>query len=73
LFRGVDIVRGYYFLHSYYFDARHDHDVTARVSYGGDLPCAVHKGNVFGVQFHPEKSHGNGEMLLQNFSEFSRC
>jgi imidazole glycerol-phosphate synthase subunit HisH len=68
LFEGVDRDRGFYFLHSYYFDAADPNEVTARVSYGADLPCAVHRGNVFGVQFHPEKSHSNGTRLFENFA-----
>jgi imidazole glycerol-phosphate synthase subunit HisH len=68
LFDGVDVARGFYFLHSYYFDAASAADVAAQVSYGGDLPCAVENGNVFGAQFHPEKSHANGVRLLLNFA-----
>lgn len=69
LFDGIDAARGFYFLHSYYFDAADPGQVTARVNYGGAIPCAVENGNVFGMQFHPEKSHSNGMRLLQNFAE----
>lgn len=68
LFDGVDRDRGFYFLHSYYFDAAEPDEVAARVSYGADLPCAVERDNVFGVQFHPEKSHSNGTRLFENFA-----
>jgi imidazole glycerol-phosphate synthase subunit HisH len=68
LFDGIDEHRGYYFLHSYFFDAAHDVDVLARVDYGGALPCAVGRGQIAGVQFHPEKSHNNGVALLSNFA-----
>lgn len=68
LFDGVDTQRGFYFLHSYYFDAADRSDVSAHVSYGADLPCAVQRGNVFGMQFHPEKSHSNGTRLFENFA-----
>ena len=68
LFEGVDLERGFYFLHSYYFDAVNASDVTATVNYGADLPCAVASGNVFGMQFHPEKSHSNGECIFRNFA-----
>jgi glutamine amidotransferase len=71
LFDGVDTARGFYFLHSYYFDAANAGEVAAHVSYGADLPCAVQRGNVFGVQFHPEKSHSNGTRLFENFSRLS--
>lgn len=69
LFDGVDVKRGFYFLHSYYFDAESDADVAATVEYGGSLPCAVAHGNVYGMQFHPEKSHANGVAIFRNFSE----
>ena len=71
LFGQVDLARGYYFLHSYYFDASDPETIAASVSYGGDLPCAVERENVYGVQFHPEKSHSNGVRLLQNFVELN--
>lgn len=69
LFAGVDIQQGFYFLHSYYFDATDADDVTATVQYGKELPCAVAHGNVFGMQFHPEKSHANGVAVFRNFAE----
>jgi len=70
LFDGVDLERGFYFLHSYYFDVSEAHDVTATVEYGNQLPCTVVHGNVFGVQFHPEKSHSNGVAVFRNFAEY---
>ncbi|MCM8594240.1 imidazole glycerol phosphate synthase subunit HisH [Accumulibacter sp.] len=69
LFEGVDLERGFYFLHSYFFAAAREQDVIATVTYGRELPCAVAHGNVFGVQFHPEKSHANGVAVFRNFAE----
>lgn len=69
LFEGVDVARGFYFLHSYYFDASNLEDVAATVGYGLELPCAVARGNVFGMQFHPEKSHANGVAIFRSFAE----
>ncbi|PYE87291.1 imidazole glycerol phosphate synthase subunit HisH [Phyllobacterium leguminum] len=69
LLRDVDCERGFYFLHSYYFDADNDEDVIATVRYGNDTACAVARGNVFGLQFHPEKSHSNGVAVFRNFAE----
>lgn len=69
LFAGVDSQQGFYFLHSYYFHVADAADVTANVHYGKELPCAVAHGNVFGMQFHPEKSHANGVAIFRNFAE----
>jgi glutamine amidotransferase len=68
LLEGVDLARGFYFLHSYFFDATDPASVLATVDYGGALPCAVSRGNVFGAQFHPEKSHANGLAIFRNFA-----
>lgn len=68
LFHGVDVEKGFYFLHSYYFNEESSADSAAIVDYGGEFTCAVARENVFGVQFHPEKSHSNGIKLLRNFS-----
>lgn len=68
LFEGVDRERGFYFLHSYYFDAAHEEDVSAYVDYGRRFACGVERDNVIGMQFHPEKSHRNGMQLLNNFA-----
>lgn len=69
LMRNVDAERGFYFLHSYYFDAADRDHVVAEVHYGSSMPCAVARGNIFGVQFHPEKSHGNGVEIFRNFAD----
>lgn len=68
LFEGVDLERGFYFLHSYYFDAANSADVRATMECGRELPCGVARGNVFGLQFHPEKSHANGVSVFRNFA-----
>lgn len=68
LFRGIDAPR-YYFLHAYYFAPNNPADVLAVTDYNGSFASAVRVGNVFGVQFHPEKSHQWGIQLLQNFAE----
>ena len=69
LLAGVDVERGFYFLHNYYFDAKDVADVSATVQYGKEMPCAVARANVFGMQFHPEKSHANGVAIFRNFAE----
>lgn len=69
LFSGVDFDRGFYFLHSYYFDAKSESAVVCTVDYGKELPCGVIANNVYGLQFHPEKSHANGVTVFRNFAE----
>lgn len=68
LFEGVDLERGFYFLHSYFFDATDPANVLATVEYGNVMPCGVAAGNIFGLQFHPEKSHANGVAIFRNFA-----
>lgn len=68
LFTDVDLGTGYYFLHSYYFSCANETDTLARTDYGVPFTCAVQRGNVYGVQFHPEKSHQAGVQLLKNFA-----
>jgi len=58
----------FYFLHSYYFDAESRADVAATAEYGFAFDCVVSRGNVHGVQCHPEKSHHFGAQLLKNFA-----
>lgn len=59
----------FYFLHSYYMACDRREDVLGETDYGGAFHSAVQHDNIFGVQFHPEKSHHNGVRLLQNFAE----
>lgn len=67
LFEGLDDFPEFYFLHSYYFETSNSVNTLAVTQYGQKFACAVQNGNVFGVQFHPEKSHQNGEKLILNF------
>lgn len=68
LFRDVDLHKGFYFLHSYFFDALTPGCVISTVEYGKKLPCGVAVSNIYGLQFHPEKSHSNGVAIFRNFA-----
>lgn len=68
LFKGLEENAIFYFLHSYYFKCNHPEDEIAQSEYGTVFTSAVNVNNIFGIQFHPEKSHQYGEQLLQNFA-----
>ncbi len=68
LFKGMTVPR-FYFLHSYYFALTYPGAALAVSDYNGLFTSAVRSGNVFGTQFHPEKSHEWGIHLLKNFAE----
>ncbi len=68
IFAGIDYEQGFYFLHSYYFACANDDDILAVSEYAGEFSCAVHRDNIYGFQFHPEKSLLNGVCLLKNFA-----
>jgi imidazole glycerol-phosphate synthase subunit HisH len=68
LFAGEDSPR-YYFLHSFAVRCDDRSDAAATAEYGGvEFTCSVQRDHVFGVQFHPEKSHRYGMRLLQRFA-----
>jgi glutamine amidotransferase len=69
LFKGVDNELGFYFVHSYYFETENNVNALCNTYYGGYFSSAVYKNQIFGVQFHPEKSHSNGIKLLSNFAK----
>jgi len=63
----------YYFAHSFYVQCEDPSDALATSHFGYEFTCAVRKGNIFGVQFHPEKSHRFGMELFKNFLELVPC
>lgn len=72
LFRGLENGAYVYFVHSFCGNALREEDVAARTDYGTSVVAAVHRGNVYGCQFHPEKSGEAGLRILKNFGELSR-
>lgn len=57
----------FYFVHAYYVTCAEERDIIGTTQYGLEFACAVNRDNVFGVQFHPEKSHRYGMTLLERF------
>lgn len=69
LLQNIDPEFGFYFLHSYYFECADDHDILTTTIYGKPFASSINHDNVYGIQFHPEKSHQNGITLLHNFAK----
>ena len=59
----------FYFLHSYYYQIEDNKNILATSEYGQVFNSVIYKENIFGTQFHPEKSHENGIKILKNFLE----
>ena len=72
LFRGIPEDTYVYFVHSYYLQAEEPEIVRAVTEYGTCIHASVEKGNVFGCQFHPEKSGAMGLKILENFAKLER-
>lgn len=72
LFKGLDDGVYVYFVHSFCGLVQHQEYVTARTDYGTSVVAAVGRGNVFGCQFHPEKSGEVGLQILRNFGDLNR-
>lgn len=69
LMKGIDDESFFYFVHSFHFLAENREDILNETDYEYRFPSAMEKNNIFGVQYHPEKSHDVGEKLLKNFIE----
>lgn len=68
LFKDLEHHTIFYFLHSFYFHCKNEEDIIATSEYGVHFTSVVNRGNIYGIQFHPEKSHEYGEKLLLNFA-----
>jgi glutamine amidotransferase len=69
LFKDFDEKAKFYFAHSYYLETNDPDPGIATTFYGKEFVSVIEKGNILGVQFHPEKSHKYGMKLLRNFAE----
>ena len=72
LFKGVEPGSYVYFVHTFCALPAHPADVLAVTDYGGPVTAAVGRGNVYGCQFHPEKSGETGLQILRNFGELNK-
>jgi glutamine amidotransferase len=71
LLKGINNNSDFYFTHSYILKKYEEIDIIAYTKYGIKFPSVVNKNNIYGVQFHPEKSQQKGLLILKNFYE--RC
>jgi len=63
----ISVSKDYYFVHSYYFECQKNENILAESLYGINFTSIVGKENIYGVQFHPEKSSSQGLNLIKNF------
>lgn len=67
LFDNVDSASRFYFTHSYYVECNDQENIVASSDYGLEFASMIQKENIYGTQFHPEKSHFNGFEIIKNF------
>ena len=67
LLKGVENGSDFYFVHSYFCKCNNENDVLGTSDYGGVFTSAIEREHIFGVQYHPEKSHDVGMLVFKNF------
>jgi len=70
IFKGVPDKAYFYFVHTYYADPEDKDVIIGRTEYGAEFASAINKDNIWGVQFHPEKSSLPGLKILENFCRY---
>jgi glutamine amidotransferase len=69
IFEKTNFNSEFYFVHSFHLKCKNSNDIISETIYDYPFTSAFQKENIFGVQFHPEKSHDAGELLLSNFAK----
>ena len=69
IFDNINESSRFYFLHSYYFECENQENELARTFFEINYTSAINEDNIYGIQFHPEKSHSSGIQLLHNFQK----
>ena len=67
IFKDIENNSHMYFVHSYEFVPKDKNVISSVTDYSSNIVCSVEKENIFGTQFHPEKSHSNGMKVIKNF------
>ena len=67
IFNNIDRDAHYYFVHSYHIKCNNESDILAKTTYDYEFSSAIKRDNIYGFQFHPEKSHEQGDQLMKNF------
>lgn len=73
LFRGVEPTPRYYYVHSFHLVCDEEESAGCWATHGYRFVSGLHQNNIFGVQFHPEKSHRFGKQILKNFASLRHC
>ena len=71
LLKNITFDDQFYFVHSYFFDIKNNKNIICNTEYGMNIPAIVNKDNIFGFQFHPEKSGKSGLKILYNWLKLS--
>ena len=71
MFKSISKSDQFYFVHSYYFDVKHKEDIISNTYYGIEIPAIINKKNIYGFQFHPEKSGTSGINILYDWLNLS--